>query len=88
MLWLQDYLSTWEGTILTVSHQREFLNAIATDIIHLHSKKLEVYKGNYDAFEAIRDDRLKVQQRQFEAQDKKRKHVQAFIDRFRYNANR
>lgn len=51
---LEDYLAKWTGTILVVSHQREFLNSVATDIIHLTNKKLDVYKGNYDAFEKIR----------------------------------
>jgi len=87
-LWLEDYLQTWPGTVLVVSHHRQFLSAVATDIVHLYSKKLEHYKGNYDMFEQTRDDRLKLQQRRFESSQRERKHVQSFIDRFRYNANR
>lgn len=88
MIGLENYLQTWEGALLIVSHQREFLNAVVTDIIHLHSKKLEYYKGNYDAFEQARYERLTLQQRKHDAQVKQKKHIQAFIDRFRYNAKR
>ncbi len=53
MLWLEQYLNEWKGTILVVSHQREFLNGVCTDILHLNSKKIDPYKGNYDAFETV-----------------------------------
>jgi len=43
----------WTGTILTVSHDRKFLNTVCTDMIHLHSKRLDAYKGNYDNFEKV-----------------------------------
>eukprot|EP01118_Nematostelium_gracile_P018976 TRINITY_DN8612_c0_g1_i2.p1 TRINITY_DN8612_c0_g1~~TRINITY_DN8612_c0_g1_i2.p1 ORF type:complete len:705 (-),score=189.30 TRINITY_DN8612_c0_g1_i2:34-2148(-) len=88
-LWLERYLTeSWSGTVLIVSHQRDFLNAVVTDILHLHNRKIDHYKGNFDAFENVRYDRMLQQQRQFDAQQKRIKHVQQFIDRFRYNANR
>jgi len=87
-LWLEEYLQKWEGTIFVVSHHRQFLSAVSTDIIHLQGKKLEHYKGNYDMFEQVKDERMRQQQRAFDSQQSKRKHIQAFIDRFRYNANR
>ncbi|KAF2072970.1 hypothetical protein CYY_005710 [Polysphondylium violaceum] len=87
-LWLESYLVNWSKTLVIVSHQREFLNAVCTDIIHLNNKKLDYYKGNYAVFEKTRSDRLKSQQRAFEAQQSQKKHIQAFIDRFRYNAKR
>jgi len=87
-LWLESYLQQWKGSVLIVSHLREFLNSVSTDIIHLHNKKLEHYKGNYDMYEQVRYERLLQQQRRFETQQAKTKHVQKFIDRFRYNANR
>eukprot|EP00762_Andalucia_godoyi_P008599 ANDGO_04566.mRNA.1 ABC transporter F family member 3 len=86
LLWLEEYLKGWTKTLVVVSHARDFLNAICTDMVHLHSKNLTYYKGNYDAFENVRRDRLKNQVRLHEAQDKQRKHVQAFIDRFKYKA--
>uniref|UniRef100_A0A665UI67 ATP-binding cassette, sub-family F (GCN20), member 3 n=1 Tax=Echeneis naucrates TaxID=173247 RepID=A0A665UI67_ECHNA len=81
-------LQTWQSTILVVSHDRNFLNAVVTDIIHLHSQRLDSYRGNYENFIKTKEDRLKNQQREYEAQLQYRQHIQVFIDRFRYNANR
>uniref|UniRef100_A0A1A8R911 ATP-binding cassette sub-family F member 3 n=1 Tax=Nothobranchius pienaari TaxID=704102 RepID=A0A1A8R911_9TELE len=88
ILWLENYLQTWQSTILVVSHDRNFLNAVATDIIHLHSQRLDSYRGDYENFLKSKEDRLKNQHREFEAQMQYRQHIQVFIDRFRYNANR
>uniref|UniRef100_A0A3Q3M142 ATP-binding cassette sub-family F member 3 n=1 Tax=Labrus bergylta TaxID=56723 RepID=A0A3Q3M142_9LABR len=88
ILWLENYLQTWQSTILVVSHDRNFLNAVVTDIIHLHSQRLESYRGDYENFIKTKEDRLKNQQREYEAQLQYRQHIQVFIDRFRYNANR
>ncbi|XP_078523216.1 ATP-binding cassette sub-family F member 3 [Lissotriton helveticus] len=88
IIWLENYLQTWQSTILVVSHDRNFLNAVATDIIHLHSQRLETYRGDFENFMKIKEERLKNQQREFEAQHQYREHIQIFIDRFRYNANR
>ncbi|KAF4088875.1 hypothetical protein AMELA_G00059760 [Ameiurus melas] len=88
ILWLETYLQTWQSTILVVSHDRNFLNAVATDIIHLHSQRLDSYRGDYENFIKTKEDRLKNQQREYEAQLQYREHIQVFIDRFRYNANR
>uniref|UniRef100_A0A8C5M8C1 ATP-binding cassette sub-family F member 3 n=1 Tax=Leptobrachium leishanense TaxID=445787 RepID=A0A8C5M8C1_9ANUR len=88
IIWLEDYLQTWPSTILVVSHDRNFLNAVATDIVHLHSQRLEGYRGNFESFLKTKEERLKNQHREFEAQQQYREHIQVFIDRFRYNANR
>ncbi|XP_074860370.1 ATP-binding cassette sub-family F member 3 isoform X2 [Carettochelys insculpta] len=88
ILWLENYLQTWPSTILVVSHDRNFLNAVATDITHLHSQRLDTYRGNFENFMKIKEERLKNQQREYEAQQQYREHIQVFIDRFRYNANR
>ncbi|GFR97205.1 ATP-binding cassette sub-family F member 3 [Elysia marginata] len=61
---------------------------VATDIIHLHSCKLDTYRGNYEVFHKTREERLKNQRKEYEAQKQYRDHIQVFIDRFRYNANR
>ncbi|XP_076973844.1 ATP-binding cassette sub-family F member 3 isoform X2 [Tamandua tetradactyla] len=71
-----------------VSHDRNFLNAIATDIIHLHSQRLDGYRGDFETFIKSKQERLLNQQREYEAQQQYRQHIQVFIDRFRYNANR
>lgn len=87
--WLEDYLITsWSGTLLVVSHDRAFLNAVATDIIHQHSERLDYYRGNFAQFYETRLERRKNQQREYEAYVMKRNHLQAFIDRWRVNANR
>ncbi|XP_035745837.1 ATP-binding cassette sub-family F member 3 isoform X2 [Egretta garzetta] len=88
ILWLETYLQTWQSTILVVSHDRNFLNVVATDIIHLHSQRLDTYRGDFENFMKIKEERLKNQQREYEAQQQYREHIQVFIDRFRYNANR
>ncbi|XP_061733794.1 ATP-binding cassette sub-family F member 3 [Nerophis ophidion] len=88
ILWLENYLQTWQSTILVVSHDRNFLNAVVTDIIHLHSQRLDCYRGDYENFVKTKEDRLKNQHREYEAQLQYRQHIQVFIDRFRYNANR
>ncbi|KAI6216366.1 ATP-binding cassette sub-family F member 3 [Aphelenchoides besseyi] len=86
--WLENHLQEWESTIFIVSHDRKFLNAICTDIVHLHSQRLDQYKGNYDSYEKNMREKLTLQQREYEAQQQLRSHVQEFIDKFRYNAKR
>lgn len=86
--WLEGHLQQWEGTILTVSHDRKFLNEICTDIIHLHTKRFDAYKGNYDNYEKTMKEKLTQQAREYEAQQALRAHTQEFIDKFRYNAKR
>uniref|UniRef100_A0A0D9VMX6 ABC transporter domain-containing protein n=1 Tax=Leersia perrieri TaxID=77586 RepID=A0A0D9VMX6_9ORYZ len=88
VLWLEAYLLKWPKTFIVVSHAREFLNTVVTDILHLHGKKLHAYKGDYDTFERTREEHLKNQQKAFETNEKARSHMQAFIDKFRYNAKR
>nr|CEL65229.1 TPA: MGC81714 protein, related [Neospora caninum Liverpool] len=100
--WLTNYLSVNEGPagdaqtmrcgkdkiVIVVSHAREFLNDVCTDMIHFTNQSLTYYKGDFDTFESVRAAQLLQQQRQAEAQQAKIKHVQSFIDKFRYNAKR
>ncbi|KAJ7952180.1 ABC transporter F family-like protein [Quillaja saponaria] len=88
VLWLEAYLVKWPKTFIVVSHAREFLNTVVTDILHLHGQKLNAYKGDYDTFERTREEQLKNQQKAFEANERARAHMQTFIDKFRYNAKR
>uniref|UniRef100_T1GD47 ABC transporter domain-containing protein n=1 Tax=Megaselia scalaris TaxID=36166 RepID=T1GD47_MEGSC len=88
IIWLENYLLTWPTTLLVVSHDRNFLDTVPTEILYLHTQTIDVYKGNYDQFEKTRTEKLKAQRREYEAQMSHRAHVQEFIDRFRYNANR
>ena len=88
VMWLEDYLCSWPYTLVIVSHARDFINNVATDIIHLINSKLYYYKGTYNDFEKARMEKAKNQARQKESQEKKIEHLQAFVDRFRANAKR
>ncbi|XP_049923550.1 ATP-binding cassette sub-family F member 3 isoform X1 [Epinephelus moara] len=83
ILWLENYLQTWQSTILVVSHDRNFLNAVVTDIIHLHSQRLDSYRGDYENFIKTKEDRLKNQQREYEAQLQYRQHIQVLLLQYR-----
>ncbi|XP_050434741.1 ATP-binding cassette sub-family F member 3 [Adelges cooleyi] len=88
IIWLENYLQNWQSTLLVVSHDRHFLDTVPTDILHLHTQRIDTYRGNYEVFEKTKNEKLKNQQREIEAQNAHRSHVQEFIDKFRYNANR
>ncbi|KAL4254534.1 ABC transporter domain-containing protein [Abortiporus biennis] len=88
LAWLEDYLQTWPGTLLVVSHDRAFLDAVATDIVHMHSARLDYYKGNFTQFYSTKTERDRNLRKEYDTQMEYRKHLQAFIDRWRYNANR
>ncbi|OJJ87289.1 putative AAA family ATPase GCN20 [Aspergillus glaucus CBS 516.65] len=84
---LSNYLQGYPSTVLVVSHDRAFLNEIATDIVHQHSERLDYYKGaNFESFYATKEERRKNAKREYEKQMLERAHLQAFIDKFRYNA--
>ncbi|CAM8986700.1 unnamed protein product [Rhodiola kirilowii] len=88
VLWLEAYLLKWKKTFIVVSHAREFLNTVVTDVLHLQNQKLTAYKGDYDTFERTRQEQMKNQQKAFESNERSRAHMQTFIDKFRYNAKR
>lgn len=84
---LSEYLQGYPSTVLVVSHDRAFLNEIATDIVHQHSERLDYYRGaNFDSFYATREERKKIAKKEYENQMAYRQHLQSFIDKFRYNA--
>ncbi|KAJ3575104.1 hypothetical protein NPX13_g4147 [Xylaria arbuscula] len=86
---LSNYLQTYPSTILVVSHDRAFLNEVATDIIHQHSERLDYYRGaNFESFYATREERKKIAKKEYENNVAQRAHLQAFIDKFRYNAGK
>lgn len=89
IIWLENYLiNEWESTLLVVSHDRSFLASVPTEILHFHSHRIDCYKGNYEQFIKSMTEKLKNQQREYEAQQQYRQHAQEFIDKFRYNAKR
>jgi ATP-binding cassette subfamily F protein 3 len=87
-LWLEDYLRRYPKTLLLVSHDRELLNRVPERIVHLDQQKLALYAGGYDAFERARREKLSLQAKERARLEARRKHMQAFVDRFRYKASK
>jgi ATP-binding cassette subfamily F protein 3 len=87
-LWLEGFLKNYPHTILLVSHDRDLLNNVVDKIIHLHDRKFTVYTGGYDTFEETRRERLALQASMAAKQEAQRKHMMAFVDRFRYKASK
>ena len=88
VIWLERYLQNWPSTLLIVSHDRTFLNEVVTDILHHQHEQLVHYKGDFNNFVGTRAERQKNALREYESQKQYREHLQDFIDRWRYNANR
>ena len=88
MYWLESWIKAYQGTLILISHDRDFIDGIVDEIIHVEHHKLKFYKGNYTAFERIRAERMAQQQVAFERQQKERAHMQSFVDRFRYKASK
>ena len=87
-LWLEDYLHRYPGTVLLVSHDRDLLNRVATQILHLENAKLTLYQGNYDRFERTRAERLMLDEKMRARQLAERARIQDFVDRFRAKASK
>jgi len=88
IIWLERYLQGWPSTLLVVSHDRNFLEEVPTDMLHVHTQRIDSYRGNYSEFVTSMTEKLKAQQREYDAQLEHRQHIQAFIDKFRFNAKR
>jgi len=88
ILWLEDWLHAYTGTLVLISHDRDFLDAITDHIIHIENQQVTLYTGNYSTFEQTRAERLAQQQQAFEKQQATRAHLQKYIDRFSAQATR
>ncbi|WP_455210308.1 ATP-binding cassette domain-containing protein [Kaarinaea lacus] len=88
VMWLEDWLKQYPGTLLLISHDRDFLDNITTHVLHMHNQSLNLYTGNYTAFEGRRAEQLAVQQAAYEKQQKQIRHIQSFVDRFRAKATK
>lgn len=88
LVWLEAWLQRYDGTLIVISHDREFLDAITKVTLHLDEAKLHRYGGNYTAFEAMRAERMVLQQAAFEKQQDRMAHLQKFIDRFKAKASK
>jgi ATP-binding cassette, subfamily F, member 3 len=88
VVWLERWLASYRGTLLLVSHDRDFLDATVTHVLHLEHAKLTLYAGNYSAFEVQRAARLAVQQALFDKQQRAIAHMTQFVERFRAQATK
>ena len=88
ILWLEQWLCRYPGLLLLISHDREFLDAVCTRIAHIEHQRLTVYGGNYSQFEDVRSAQLAQQQALYERQQQEIRHIQSFVDRFRYKASK
>ncbi|WP_040609562.1 ABC-F family ATP-binding cassette domain-containing protein [Pseudooceanicola batsensis] len=87
-LWLESYLQRYPHTVLIISHDRGLLNRAVGSILHLEDRKLTLYKGPYDTFAETRAARLAVAEAEARKQDARRAHLQSYVDRFRYKADK
>jgi len=87
-LWLVDYLARYPASVIVISHDRDLLDAVATHILHLERGKLTLYKGDYTSFEKQRREAALLAAKGAKKQEERRKHLQAFVDRFRAKATK
>jgi len=88
ILWLEDWLRRYAGTLLIVSHDRDFLDGVVDVVVHIDNKKLRRYTGNYSAFETQRAATVVLAASQYEKQQRERAHLESFIERFRAKATK
>jgi ATP-binding cassette subfamily F protein 3 len=88
VMWLEDFLRRYRGTVVIISHDRDLLNTAVDFILHLESGKLTLYTGNYDTFAETRMMRRALDAAMAKKIDARRKHMQSFVDRFRYKASK
>jgi ATP-binding cassette subfamily F protein 3 len=88
IIWLEDWLKRYAGTLIIISHDRDFLDGVVNVVVHIDERKLKRYSGNYSAFERQRAAQLILAQSSIEKQSRKRAHLQSFIDRFAAKASK
>ena len=88
IIWLEDWLKRYQGTLIIISHDRDFLDEIVNVIVHIDERKLKRYSGNYSAFERQRAAHMVLAQAAFEKQQRTRAHLQSFVDRFKAKATK
>lgn len=88
VIWLEGWLQAYRGTLILISHDRDFLDAIVNHIAHIEQQALTLYRGGYSDFERQRAEKLALQQALFEKQQRKVSHLQSYIDRFRVQATK
>ena len=88
ILWLERWLKAYQGVMMIISHDRDFMDSLCTHISHIEHGTITSYTGNYSQFEQVRVERLSLQQAMHVKQQKEIKHIQKYVDRFRYKASK
>ena len=88
VIWLEGWLKAYRGTLILISHDRDFLDAVVSHTLHLDQQRLTLYAGNYSAFERQRAERLAQQQAAYERQQREVAHIHRFVERFRAKATK
>ena len=88
VIWLEGWLKAYPGTLLLISHDREFLDAVCDHIAHIEHRQMTLYSGNYSAFERIRAEQLAHRQAEYEKQQQEIAHMRGFVERFRAKATK
>jgi len=88
VIWLESWLKEYRGTLLLISHDRDFLDNVVDNILHIEQQRLTLYRGGYSDFERQRAEKLALQQAMYEKQQRKTAHLQSYIDRFRVQATK
>ncbi|MFJ7282449.1 ATP-binding cassette domain-containing protein [Pseudomonas sp. NPDC099000] len=88
IIWLEEWLKSYPGTLLLISHDRDFLDAVVDHVAHVDQRKITLYRGGYSAFERARAERLAQQQQAYEKQQAQRAHMESYIARFKAQATK
>lgn len=88
IVWFEQWLNQWQGTLLLISHDRDFLDNVVNSIAHLYHQKIKLFTGDYTSFEKQWAQQLELEQKMLAKHQRKRAHLQAFVDRFRYKASK
>lgn len=88
IVWLESWLKLFQGTVIVISHDRDFLDGIVTHILHIEQQKIFSYQGDYTSFQRQRSERISQQQAQYDKEQEQRAHLQSFVDRFRAKASK
>ncbi|RDH82802.1 MAG: ABC transporter ATP-binding protein [endosymbiont of Galathealinum brachiosum] len=88
VIWLEQWLLNYTGTMLLISHDRDFLDKVTSHIVHIEQQSVNLYTGNYSAFEKLRAEKLALQKSQYDKQQREIAHIESFIRRFKAKASK
>ncbi|GAA0199080.1 ABC transporter ATP-binding protein [Kangiella japonica] len=88
VVWLEKWLETYQGAVLLISHDRDFLDRVINRVAHIEQQRIKLYSGNYSSFELQRAEQLAQQQANYERQQKEIAHMQSYVDRFKAKASK